>query len=167
MRYLTLSILLITFLFGEASGQSGLELKNKTVENELLAEILNFSEMKELKKPAPTASPYFLRLYSISGFGEKKCAPANETEVTCSTRYYLALNDGSLGFLGKIYDLGEVGEITKIQWLENSNPDVARLRVEICNYPKHVFRLNPKLIKKTKIVELFLSTNSLEIRKVN
>ncbi len=167
MRYLALFILFVVFLCVGVQAQSGLDLKNKTIQNDLLAEILNFSEMKELKKPSPTASPFFLRIYSIAEFSEENCAPEIETEVTCSIRYYLAVNDGSLGLPGVTYDLGEVGEITKIQWLENSNQDIARLRLEICNYPKHAFKLNSKLVKKTKIVELYVSTDSLEIKKVN
>ncbi len=167
MRYLALSILFVVLLFGGVQAQSGLDLKNEIIKSDLLAEILNFSEMKELKSPSPTTSPYFLRLYSIRDFGEENCAPEEETEVTCVTRYYLAVTDGSLGVPGTVYDLGEVGEITKIQWLESSNRDIARLRLKICNYPKHTFNINPKLVKKTKIVELHISDDSLEIKKVD
>jgi hypothetical protein len=166
-KSLTLSVLFIIFFPIGIQAQSGLDLKNEIVKNELLAEILNFSEMKELEKPSPATSPYFLRLYSIADFGEKNCAPEIETEVTCVYRYYLAVTDGSLGVAGTVYDLGAVGEITKIQWLENSNRNAARLRLEISNYPKHAFKLNPKLIKKTKVVELYVNTDSLEIKKVN
>ena len=167
MKYLALVVLFVAFLCVGVQAQSGLDLKNESINNELLAEILNFSEMKELRKPSPTTSPFFLRLYSIAEFGEENCAPEIETEVTCNIRYYLAVNDGSLGAPGVVYDLGTVGEITKIQWLENSKQDIARLRLEICNYPKHAFKLNPKLVKKTQTVELYVSTESLEIKKVN
>jgi|GEM_PF-3408433 len=166
MKHLVVSALFILFLFAVVQAQSGLDLKKEIVNNELLAEILNFSEMRELKKPSPIASPYFLRLYSIGDFAEEKCAPGIETEVTCITRYYLAVNDGSLGVSGTVYDLGEVGEITRIQWLESPDQNIARLRLEISNYPKHAFKLNPKLTRKTRIVELLVSTDSLEIKNV-
>jgi hypothetical protein len=167
MKNLALNILFIVLFFGSVQAQSNLDLKNNRISDELLTEILNFSEMKELKKPSPTTSPYFLRLYSIHDFGEENCAPKVETEVTCVIRYYLAVTDGSLGVPGTVYDLGAVGEITKIQWLENSNQDIARLRLEICNYPNHAFKLNSRLVKKTKTVELYVTTESLEIKKVN
>lgn len=165
-KHLTLSILFSIF-FAVGIQAQGLELKNEIIKDELLAEILNFSEMKVLKQPPSATAPIFLRLYSIADFGEENCAPEIETEVTCVYRYYLAVTDGSLGVAGTVYDLGAVGEITKIQWLENSNRNAARLRLEISNYPKHAFKLNPKLIKKTKVVELYVNTDSLEIKKVN
>ncbi len=134
MRYLALSVLFVAFLFGGVQAQSRLDLKNESIKNDLLVEILNDSEMQELKKPSPPTSPFFLRLYSIKELGDD-CAPEVETEVACNIRYYLAVTDGSLGVPRAVYNLGEVGEITKIQWLESSNQDIARLRLEISNYP--------------------------------
>ena len=92
------------------------------------------------------------------------CAPEAETEVTCSFKYYLAVNSGDLGVDGVVYDLGEVGEITKVQWLENSNRDFDRLRLEISNYPEFAFEYNPKLVRKIRIVELEVSLQALKIK---
>ncbi len=66
----------------------------------------------------------------------------------------------------KVYDLGEVGEITDVKWLENSNSDVDKLRLEISNYPTHAFELNPKLKRKSKILELEVNLDSLKIREI-
>jgi hypothetical protein len=158
----------LSFVICVCSGyaQSGLELKNRPIKNNLLAEILNKSNMQELKTPSPASSPYFIRLFSLDGFSGGNCAPDLETEVTCSIRYFLAINDGSLGVPGTIYDLGEVGEISKIEWLENTNLNFARLRLELTNFPTPVFEYNPKLVKKTKTVELFVNLNSLKIKAV-
>lgn len=184
--FLITTVLLITFSCVNAHSQSNLDLKNKPIQNELLIEILNDSQMKELAPPLPKHSNYFLRLYSIGELGT--CAPEVETEVTCSFRYYLAVSDGSLGVLGKVYDLGEVGEITDVKWIEDSqnnvdksddgntsgvikfrvNPKtgVDRLRLEIANYPTHAFELNTKLSRKSKIVELEVSLDSLKIKEI-
>jgi hypothetical protein len=165
MKHFALIVLFIAFLSVCVQAQLRLELKNKTVKDDLLVEILNDSEMKELKPPSPNASAVFLRLFSIGVLGD--CAPEVETEVTCSFRYYLAASDGGLGVPRAVYDLGEVGEIIKIQWLENSQSDTARLRLEISNFPELAFRDNPKLLRKTKTVELFVSINSLKIKAIN
>lgn len=164
MKYMIFSLILVAFLFGGIQAQSNLDLKNKPIENELLIEILNDSEIKELKPPSPTASILSLRLFSIGVLGD--CAPEVETEVTCSFRYYLAVSDGGLGVPRAVYDLGEVGEILKIQWLENSQLDAARLRLEISDYPKWAYRVNSKLIRKTKTIELEVRLNSLKIKVV-
>jgi hypothetical protein len=144
--------------------QSGLELKARPVKNDLLAEILNKAEIQELKPPSPSSSPYFIRLFSLDGVSGGNCAPELETEVTCSIRYFLAINDGSLGVSGTVYDLGEVGVISKIEWLENADRDAARLRLELTNFPLSVFEYNPKLVKKTKTVELLVNLNSVKIK---
>ena len=108
-----ITVLTATCLAVGVQAQSRLEIKNRPVKNALLIEILNNSTMEELKPPSPVVSPYFLRLYSIGELGD--CAPEVETEVICSRRYYLAVTDGSLGVPGAVYDLGEVGEISKIE----------------------------------------------------
>ena len=94
------------------------------------------------------------------------CEPETETEVTCSFRYFLAVSDGSLGVSGNVYDLGEVGEITDVRWLESADSNVDKLRLEISNYPTHAFEHNPKLIRKTRIVELDISLKSLKIKVI-
>ena len=157
-----LTIFSITLFFGVVQAQSRLDLKNKPINNALLVEILNNSQMKELKPTRPRQSNFFLRLYSIGELGT--CEPETETEVVCSFKYYLAVSSGDLGVSGVVYDLGEVGEITDVQWLENSNNKIDKLRLEISNYPAQSFEHNSKLIRKTRIVELDVSLNSLILR---
>jgi len=114
------TVLFVGFLFVETQAQSRLDLKTKPIKNDLLVEILTKSEVEELKPPSPTAGANFLRLYSMEGELGDNCAPEAETEITCSFKYYLAVNSGDLGVSGAVYDLGEVGEITKVEWLQNS-----------------------------------------------
>ncbi len=172
MKYLVSGVLFMAFLSVGIQAQSRLDLKNKPIENDLLVIILNLSEMKELKPPRPVDSVFFLRLYSLDDISNDEddsseyCTPGVETEVVCGYRYFLAVHDGSLGVSGTAYDLGQVGEITKIEWLKNSSSDFDRLRLEVTNYPAHAFKLNPKLVKKTKKFELTVNMNSLEIKEV-
>ncbi len=163
---------MIGFLAVGIQAQSRLDLKNKPVENDLLVKILNLSEMKELKTPRPTDGNFFLRLYSLDDISNDEensldyCTPEVATEVVCGYRYFLAVHDGGLGFSGTVYDLGQVGEITKIEWLKKSSSDFDRLRLEVVNFPAHAFKLNPKLVKKTKKFELTVSMNSLEVKEL-
>src|SRR5687768_11986234 len=131
MKYLALTLCLIGFLAAGIQAQARLDLKNKPVENELLVKILNLSEMKELKPPRPTDSSFFLRLYSIDDISNDEdnspdyCAPDVETEVVCGYRYFLAVHDGGLGFSGAVYDLGQVGEISEIKFLQSPDSKFA------------------------------------------
>ena len=159
-----ITVLIAGFLFVETQAQSRLDLKNKPIKNELLVEILTESEMKVFDPPFPKINSLYLKLYSIGLLGD--CAPEVETEVTCSFKYFLTASSGDLGVSGAVYDLGEVGEITKLEWSENSDRDFARLRLEISNYPELVFRDNPKLIKKTRTAEIEVSLQGLKVKVI-
>jgi hypothetical protein len=168
-KYLALVGLFTTFLFSAAQAQSRLDLKNQPIENELLVQILTYGEMKEIK-PVSIGNEFFLRLYSIEGEGwaeEEYCAGGAEVEIYCSYRYFLAVGVGSLGVPGTVYDLGEVGEISKIEWLEiPDTDDFVRLKLEINNYPKLAFKYNPKLVRKTRVVEIDVNLSSLKIKVI-
>ena len=157
-------VLSITLFSINPHSQSKLNLQNKPIKNALLVEILNDSERRELAPPLTKQPNLFLRLYSIGELGT--CAPEAETEVFCSFRYYLAVSDGSLGVPGTVYGLGEVGEITDIRWLESSDSNVEKLRMEISNYPSHAFEYNRRLIRRTRVVELDISLSSLKIKVI-
>ncbi len=169
---LTFVFLFIMFLSFETQAQDRMDLSSKRIDSELLVKILNLSQMKELKPPRPVESVFFLRLYSLDDISNDEddsseyCTPEVETEVICGYRYFLAVHDGSLGVTGAVYDLGEVGEITKIEWLKNPDRNFTRLRLEISNYPIHAFKLNPKLVKKTKIVEINVNLDELKIKVI-
>src|SRR5690606_10176786 len=117
----------------------------------------------------PGESAFFLRLYSLDDLSDggddswEYCAPEMETEVVCSFRYFLAVHDGSLGVTGAVYDLGHVGEITSIERLKSADGGSDRLRVQVANYPAHAFKLNSKLVKQTKVFELTVNMESLQI----
>lgn len=172
VKTLTFIFLFIVFLSFGTQAQDRMDLSSKRVDNELLVKILNLSEMKELKPPRSVDSVFFLRLYSLDDISDDEddsseyCTPEVETEVVCGYRYFLAVHDGSLGVTGTVYDLGKVGEITKIEWLKSSDQNFARLRLEINNYSIHAFKLNPKLVKKTKIVEITVNLDVLNIKVI-
>ncbi|HMO79811.1 MAG TPA: hypothetical protein PKD24_03390 [Pyrinomonadaceae bacterium] len=135
--------------------------------------------MKELKPKRPVDSNFFFRLYSLDDISNatadsddednssEYCAPDVETEVVCGFRYFLAVHNGDIGFPGVVYDLGLVGEISKIELLKKTDHDVDRLHLEVTNYPAHAFKLNPKLTKRTKKFEIIVRLDGLEIKERN
>lgn len=179
MRFTTRFVLLIILLSLSVEAQSRLELKNKPIKDEFLATILNLSEMKELRPKRPVDSNFFFRLYSLDDLSNvaaggdedddssEHCAPGVETEVVCGYRYFLAVHNGDIGFPGVVYDLGLVGEISKIELLKKTDHDVDRLHLEVTNYPAHAFKLNPKLTKKIKKFEIIVKLDGLEIKERN
>jgi len=172
LKNLAFGFFFIVFLSFGIQAQDRLDLSSKRIDHELLVKILNLSDMKEIKPLRPADRNFFLRLYSLDDISNDEddssayCAPEVETEVICGYRYFLAIHDGNLGFNGAVYDLGLVGEITKIEWLKSPDQNFARLRLQISNYPVHAFKLNPKLVRKTKIVEIDVNLDGLKIKAV-
>jgi hypothetical protein len=144
--------------------QSKLDLKGTAINDDLLVEILNDSDMQEVAPDPPNIQNYFLRLYSIGELGT--CAPEAETEVTCSFRYYLAVSDGGLGVRRAVYFLGEVGEIRSMEWIAMETYGPAKLRVEVGSYPKHVLPYNSKLTVKMRFYEIEVALDKIKIRAV-
>jgi len=62
-----------------------------------------------------------------------------------------------------VYDLGEVGEISNIQWLKANKPLAARLRLTVTNYPVDYFKTTKTLFRQQKNYELDISINKLLI----
>lgn len=154
-------VLCILFLCSSIQAQSRLDLRNSRIENATLVEILNYAEMQNLNNLSDKSksSELDLRLYSVGVEGA--CIP--DTHGICSYKYYLAVAEQGVGLEKAVFFLGEVGEITKVEWLESPQTYVARLRLEVSNYSNLAFEMNTELVRKTRIFELNVSARSLKI----
>ena len=161
MNRLIVFVSCILLFFNSNQAQSRLDLRNSRIENATLVEILNYAEMQNLNKLSDKSksSELDLRLYSVGVEGS--CIP--DTHGICSYKYYLAVAEQGVGLTQAVFFLGEVGEITKVQWLESSQPYLARLQLEISNYSNYGFELNTELVRKTRTLELNVSTRSIKI----
>jgi len=95
---------------------------------------------------------------------EGNCLP--DTHVFCSHHDYLAVSSFEEGLGEAVYDLGEVGEISNIQWLKANKPLAARLRLTVTNYPVDYFKTTKTLIRRQKNYELDISIDKLSVMPV-
>ena len=124
------------------------------------AEILNDGEMQDLNKLGPAKRKGLaIRLYAIAHSGS--CV--EETEWVCSYRYVLAVSEYGEEPEQAAYDLGEVGEIGAIRWLDTTGSDHAVLEVEVRNYPEHASKQNQKLKLQRQRYRLDVSLRGVTI----
>jgi hypothetical protein len=129
--------------------------------NPQLVEILNYAVSQVLNREPPAPEQELrLKLYAVPKEGD--CLP--DSHYVCSRHYYLAVSSFEEGFGAVVYDLGEVGEISDIQWLKPNQQQTARLRLRVTNFPVEYFSLNDKLPKREQMYELEVALNRLTVR---
>ena len=153
---------LMTFPLALA-GQSSLDLRAIPVHDSVLIEVLNGGEMRDLNKIGPaTRKSLALRLYGVAHSGT--CV--EETEWVCSYRYVLAVSEYGEVPSKAVYDLGEVGEIANVRWLQPDSSDHsnrATLELQVRSAPGHASARNPKLKVQVRRYRLDISLDSLAI----
>jgi len=126
-----------------------------------LVEILNYGYVKELNSDPPKPRQELrLRLYAVPKEGD--CVP--DTHVVCSRHYYLAVSAFEEGMGEAVYDLGEVGEIDDIHWLQSDEPLTARLKLRASNYPVEYLKTTKNLVKRQKNYELEIRIDKLLVK---
>jgi hypothetical protein len=162
MRCLFLLIALVGYFSTGVWAEELINLNAEKVKNPTLVKILNSAKLQELNA-LPSAKRWGrqlgIRLYSIGISGS--CIP--ETHMICSHQYYLAVSEYDEAPEQAVYDLGTVGEIIEVQWLQDRRVDRARINIVVSNYPLHAYMRNSRLVPKTVTYALDVGVNSLKI----
>ena len=147
----------------QRSTEQGLTLKSSRINSPVLEQILNYGNVKELNSsPLTPDQDLRLRLHSVPQEG--RCV--QDTHVVCKHHYYLAVSTFQEGLGEAVYDLGEVGEISGVEWLPLKKELTASLRLRVTNYPEHVFDWNKALVKAQKLYEIEVSLDKLSVTSV-
>ncbi|WP_420126388.1 hypothetical protein [Longimicrobium sp.] len=121
--------------------------------------VLLLNDGQEVAISNLTDSPYLIpRLYSISHEG----GCVEDTHMVCTHRYFLAVAEEGVAGDQAVFDLGEVGEITRARVLADRgrNP---RLRVVVLNYPPDIFQYQRDLVRQERVYLIHLALDSLRI----
>ena len=132
------------------------ELNIQVMSDKLINRVLQYEEVKGVNLPSGIIR---LRLFKMSSYD--RCPEPvlrMETEYPpCSSEYILATSIGELGPTQAVYNLGNVGEITKIVGKSGSgNYEEAEITLTLQNYPDWIIKTFSELKKKevTKILKL-------------
>ena len=142
-------------------GSDKVSIGSDPVVNPQFVEFLNYGFSVDLNHSPPVSSTEpWLSLHGVPKEGS--CLPGSH--YVCSNHYYLAVDSAQLGIEPVVYDLGEVGEISDIEWLMPNQPETARLRIRVTNFPREYFDLNDNLPRRERVYELEAGLNRLTVR---
>ena len=140
-------------------GSDNISIGSDPVFNPQFVEFLNYGFSVDLNHSPPVSSTEpWLSLHGVPRIGN--CLPGSH--YSCSNHYYLAVDSGQLGIAPVVYDLGEVGEISDIEWLRPNQPETARLRIRVTNFPREYFEF-ADLPRIERVYELEASLNRLTV----
>jgi hypothetical protein len=148
-----LATLLFCLLPAAAIAQ-GLEMKVEKASREVLVKAAALGNMKFIEN-----QQLMIRLYGFSVSG--KCVP--ETHQVCGHHYVLITSSYDEVPVIRAYDLGKVGEITRVAFAGSKEAKLQVIEVTVQNYASSALKANPRLAKRTKKYRLKLSETEAEI----
>lgn len=132
----------------------GLELKVEKASREVLVRAAALGNMQFIEN-----QQLMIRLYGFSVSGT--CIP--ETHQVCGHHYVLVTSSYDEAPVIRAYDLGKVGEITKVAFKGEPSEKLQVIEVTVQNYASSALKANPRLAKRTKKYRLKLSETEAEI----
>jgi hypothetical protein len=145
---------LLFCLLPTAAFSQGLELKVERASREVLVKAAALGNMQFIEN-----QQMIIRLYGFSVSG--KCIP--ETHQVCGHHYVLITASYDEAPVIRAYDLGKVGEITKVAFAGSQDAKLQVIEVIVQNYASSALKANPRLAKRTKKYRLKLSEKEAEI----
>lgn len=130
------------------------ELKVDQASREVLIKAAALGTMQHIESPL-----LLIRLYAFSVSGT--CIP--ETHQVCAHHYVLVTSSYDEAPVIHAYDLGVVGEITRVSFAGKETDKVWDLEVEVQNYASSALKSNRSLVRRTKKIHLLIDENKVEI----
>lgn len=132
----------------------GLELKIEKASREVVVKAAALGNMQFIEN-----QQMIIRLYGFSVSG--KCIP--ETHQVCGHHYVLITASYDEAPVIRAYDLGQVGEITKVAFAGSQEAKLQVIEVAVQSYASSALKANPRLAKRTKKYRLKLDENDAEL----
>lgn len=124
-----------------------------------LQNALAFGEITELNEYNPEIDKQLLvRLYS-SPVNKENCFI--ETHGTCKYKYFISVSTLDEYPETNIYKLQTEGEISDINWVDNSDIDLAELNLAFNQFSVMALKNNNTLINHRKIVNIKVSSSEI------
>jgi hypothetical protein len=132
----------------------GLDLKVEQASREVLIRAAALGNMQFIEN-----KQFNVRLYGYSVSGT--CIP--ETHQVCGHHYVLLTSSFDEAPVIRAYDLGQVGEITRVAFTGQPEARLQVIEMTVQNYASSALKSNPRLAKRTRKVRLKLSETEAEI----
>lgn len=161
MKKLIYSILLLSI-----SCSSSSNILIEKIKSPMLAELLIFSELKDLNKIQPNIEKnLWVKVYKLPNTETNNCFP--ESHGICNYKYYLATSQLDDSPIISAYYLGELGEIIEYKWSQTNTIDEAVINIKTNKYSKEALNYNKSLVNVTINYQIIATPNNLVITKIN
>ncbi len=158
--------LIYTILLLSISCSSSSNILVQKIQDPVLAELLIFSELKDLNNLQPNIEKnLWVKVYKLPNTKPNKCFP--ESHGICSYKYYLATSQLDDSPTINAYYLGVLGEIIEYKWNQTSSIDKAIINIKTNKYSKEALTYNKSLVNVTINYQIIATPNSLVITKIN
>ena len=132
----------------------------------MLAELLIFSELKDLNKLQPNIEKnLWVKVYKLPNKETNNCFP--ESHGVCSYKYYLATSQLDDSPIINAYYLGALGEIIEYKWRKTNTIDEAVISIKTNKYSKEALNYNKSLVNIIINYQIIATPNNLVITKIN
>ena len=153
MRSIAMLLFCLLAYAGTARAQ-GLELKAEKASREVVVRAAALGNMQFIEN-----KQLMIRLYGFSVSGT--CIP--ETHQVCGHHYVLLTSSFDEAPVIRAYDLGKVGEITRVAFVGKQEAKLQIIEMTVQNYASSALKSNPRLAKRTRKVRVKLSETEAEI----
>ena len=151
----SLFVLLFCLLaYSAPSRAQGLDLKAEKASREVVVRAAALGNMQFIEN-----KQMVIRLYGFSVSGT--CIP--ETHQVCGHHYVLLTSSYDEAPVIRAYDLGQVGEITKVAFTGEQEAKLLVIEMTVQNYASTALKTNPRLAKRIRKIRLKLSETEAEI----
>jgi len=153
MRSIAILLFCLLASAGTARAQ-GLDLKVEKASREVVVRAAALGNMQFIENKLMV-----IRLYGFSVSGT--CIP--ETHQVCGHHYVLLTSSYDETPVIRAYDLGTVGEISRVAFVGKQDAKKLVIEMTVQNYASSALKTNSRLAKKTRKVRLKLDENEVEI----
>ena len=161
MKKLLYSILLLSI-----SCSSNSDILVKKIKDPTLAELLIYSNLKDLNKLQPNIEKnLWVKVYKLPNTEFNKCFP--ESHGICSYKYYIATSQLDDSPIINAYYLGSLGEVIDYKWNKSKTIDKAVINIKASKYSKEALNYNKSLVNVIVNYKIIATPNNLTITKIN
>jgi len=160
MKKFIFSFLLLTI---SCSTQSQVTVKK--IDDREIVQLLIFSEQQDLNKlQLAFEKNLWLKLYKLPNTADNKCFP--ESHGICNYNYYIATSQLDDSPIINAYNVGVLGEIVEIKWVNTKDIEKAILNIKTNKFSKEALKYNKLLKNKVTNYKVVVTPNDLVVTNI-
>jgi len=156
---------IFSFLLFTISCSTQSQVAVKKIDNQEIVQLLIFSEQQDLNKlQLGFEKNLWVKLYKLPNTTDNKCFP--ESHGICNYIYYIATSQLDDSPIINAYNLGVLGEIVEIKWINTKDIDKAIINIKTNKYSKEALNYNKRLKNRITNYKVIVTPNDLVVTQI-